>query len=392
MVRGTIRQRSKKRKDSWNIQVYLGKESVTGKSKHYSETVRGTKSDAERRLREVLQEMDIGSFVGSTRVTLGEFLDQWLVDYCEGRLRARTVEGYRGYVERYVKPRLGNVRLDKLTVGCIEKMESWLLREGGVDGKGLSGTTVRQVHRILSSALSDAVRLGVVGRNVVKLVKPPRTGWFEPMTLSWDDVGHFMDTVENLEDRVFGVVITVALQTGLRRAEVLGLQWKDVDIKERRLAVRRSLTRMVSGREIRVESTKSGKGRRVDLADETVRVLAEHKDLQGEWGSRECFIFCDGEGAPLDPNKVTKQFKSVVREAGFGSLRFHDLRHTHASLMMAEGSHLKVVSERLGHSGVGITGDLYSHIVPSVQRESIERFGDAWEIAMANNGKYHVGK
>ena len=134
-----------------------------------------------------------------------------------------------------------------------------MLREGGVDGKGLSGTTVRQVHRILSSALSDAVRWGVVGRNVVKLVKPPRTGWFEPMTLSWDDMGRFMDMVKNLEDRTFGTVVTVALQTGLRRAEVLGLQWKDVDIKERRLAVRRSLTRMVSGREIRVESTKSGK-------------------------------------------------------------------------------------------------------------------------------------
>ena len=144
---------------------------------------------------------------------------------------------------------------------------------------------------------------------------------------------------------------------------------------------------MVFGREIRVESTKSGKGRRVDLADETVRVLAEHKELQGEWGSRECFIFCDGEGAPLDPNKVTKQFKSVVREAGFGSLRFHDLRHTHASLKMAEGSHLKVVSERLGHSGIGITGDLYSRVLPTVQLDAVERFGESWRERLAKSGE-----
>ena len=363
------------------MQVYLGRDPGTGKKRYHSESVKGTMADAERRLTEILREMDTGSPPSSSgRVTVGEYLEGWLRDPMEFRVRSRTLEGYREHVRGKIIPRMGGVLLNRLTAFQVQEMESGLLRDGGRDGRGLSPRTVLQTHRILSGALTHALRMGLVSRNVALAVEPPRFSRYEVRTLTWEEAVRFLSTVV---DPLLRAVFLLALQTGLRRSELLGLQWRDVDLPGRSLSVRRGLIKLSSG-ELEVTEPKSGRGRVVTLVDDSVVALESMVALGVGNGN---FIFCRSGGAPLDPAWVTRAFRRSALRAGLDGLRFHDLRHTHATLLLAEGVHPKVVSERLGHSSIAITVDTYSHVQPTVQREASERFGAAWSGAEAGNGK-----
>ena len=179
MARGTIRQRSKVRKDSWTVQVYTGVDPKTGKKRYYSEAVKGTKTLAQRRLTELLRETDTGIFVEPTRLTVAEYLEQWLRDSAAPHVSGRTLESYRGNLDRYLVPKLGQIPLEKLTPRHVQEMEARLLKHGGSNGRPPSPRTVLQVHRVLSKALNDAVKLGIIVRNVVDAVEPPRTTKYE---------------------------------------------------------------------------------------------------------------------------------------------------------------------------------------------------------------------
>ena len=380
MARGSIRQRSKVRKNSWNLQIYLGTDPVTGKKRYHADTVRGTKSEAERRLTELLREKDTGTFTKPSRLTVREYLGQWFRDYAETHVRRRTQEGYRGNLDRYILPRIGDVPLDKLTPRHVQEMESELLRNGGTQGRGLSPTTVLQVHRILSNALGSAVRLGIVVRNVAGAVEPPRITQYEAPTLAWNEVNSLL---EQVTDPFYQTLFLLVIQTGLRRSESVGLQWRDVDLAAATLSVRRAWIKLPSG-EMELTSPKSRQARVVDLPAESVEALKAHRVRQADVAGNGNFIFCHPDGSPLNPNLVTRVFKRTATKAGLENFRFHDLRHTHASLMLALGVHLKVVSERLGHSGIGITGNHYSHVLPTVQKGAVERFGAAWRLVVAD--------
>ena len=380
MARGSIRQRSKVRKNSWNLQIYLGTDPVTGKKRYHADTVQGTKAEAERRLTELLREKDTGTFTKPSRLTVREYLEQWFRDYAGTHVRRRTQEGYRGNLDRYILPRIGDVPLDKLTPRHVQEMESELLRNGGTQGRGLSPTTVLQVHRILSNALGSAVRLGIVVRNVAGAVEPPRITQYEAPTLAWDEVNSLL---EQVTDPFYQTLFLLVIQTGLRRSETVGLQWRDVDLAAATLSVRRAWIKLPSG-EMELTSPKSRQARVVDLPAESVEALKAHRVRQADVAGKGNFIFCHPDGSPLNPNLVTRVFKRTATKAGLENFRFHDLRHTHASLMLALGVHLKVVSERLGHSGIGITGNHYSHVLPTVQKGAVEQFGAAWRLVVAD--------
>jgi integrase len=365
------------REDSWTVQVYLGLDAATGRKRYRSEAVRGTRVDAERRLTEILREMDLGSPLPSSRgLTVSDFLEGWLRDPMESRVRGKTLEGYCYHVRCNIVPRIGGVFLERLTPGRVQDMESELLRSGGREGLGLSAQTVLHAHRVLFSALSHAVQLGLVSRNAVASVTPPRARRYEGRTLSWKEAWELLSGVRN---PLFRSVFLLALHTGLRRSELLGLQWRDVDLPGASLAVRRGLVKLSSGR-LEVREPKSGRGRMIPLTEESVRCLESHRDRRPGNGG---FVFCHSDGSPLNPVGVSRAFHRVVLEAGLEGVRFHDLRHTHASLLLSQGVHLKVVSERLGHSSVAITGDIYAHVLPTVQRDAVERFGSAWGSAGA---------
>ena len=359
----------------------MGVDPETGKKRYHSETVKGAKYQAQRRLTELLRQVDTGTFVEPSTLTVGEYLRQWLRDYAETHVRQRTWEGYRGSIERYIIPTRGNIALDKLLARHIQEMEVSLLRNGGVKGRGLSPRTVLQVHRILFKALRNAVRLDTLQRNVAEAVEPPRITRYEPRVLGWNEVRNLLNQIT---DRLYHTLVLLAIQTGLRRSELLGLQWRDVDFDTGTLSVQRALIKLPSG-EMVLTQPKTGRGRVVVLPVESVLALRSHEELQ-QVGPQENgnFIFCHSSGSPLHPDLVTQTVKRLVTKAGVDGLRLHDLRHTHASLMLSQGVHLKIVSERLGHSSIGITGDLYSHVLPTVQQEAVERFGAAWSDGMAN--------
>ena len=378
MARGNIRQRCEVRKDSWTVQIHLGRDPDTGKIRYHSEAVKGTKAQAERRLTELLREKDTGTFTKPSKLTVGEYLEQWFRDYVATHVRQRTQEGYRGNLDRYILPRIGNVPLEKLTPRHVEEMEAELLRDGGsrTRGRGLSPTTVLQVHRILSNALEHAVKLGMVARNVAKAVDPPRVAKYEAHTLDQDQSLRFL---EQIESPLYGTLILVALQTGLRRSEILGLRWMDVNLPASTLSVQRALIKLLSG-SIVVTAPKSGRARVVDLPDQSVEALKNLKEKHPDVAGNGDFVFCHSDGTALDPDWVTGTFRRMSKKAGLENFRFHDLRHTHATLMIALGEHIKVISERLGHSSIAITLDLYAHVLPTVQKEAVERFGKAWSM------------
>lgn len=382
MARGTIRQRSKVRKDSWTIQAYVGVDPKTGRKKYRSEAVKGTKAQAQRRLTELQREIDTGNLVERSRLTVGEYLEQWMRDYAESHVSKRTFDGYRGNLDRYLLPNLGAISLEKLTPRHVQDMESKLIRGGGTEGTPLSPRTVVQAHRVLSKALNDAVKLGIVGRNVAAAVEPPRATKYEAKTLDWTQAKAFVDQiVDSLQQALF----LLAIQTGLRRSELLGLQWGDVDLSTKTLSVRRALVKLPSGgTELKVP--KNGPGRVVDLPQESAETLKVHREGNGRNSGNGNFVFCHSDGSSIDPDLVSKWFRqTAMRRAGLTGVRLHDLRHTHASMMLSGGIHLKIISERLGHSSMSTIGDLYSHVLTSNTGEAVRLFESEWANG---NGKF----
>jgi integrase len=375
MARGTIRQRSKSG-NSWTIQVYLGMHPGTGSRQYRIETVRGAQSDAERRLTEILYEIDHGNRTGSGRLTVAGYLESWLEDHAAASVKPRTLQGYRDHVRRYIIPSIGRIRLDRLTPWDVERMKSNLLRRESRAGRPLSPRTVLQAHRVLSSALTAAVRLGLVSRNVVSSVEPPRAQRYEASTLDWPGVHRFLSRAPDL---MYLTLFLLAVHTGLRRSELVGLQWPDANLDSGALSVRRALVKLSSG-DPDVTSPKSDRSRVVNLTDESVAALREYRE---SWPGRSDFIFCRPDGRLVDPDLVTKVFRRTADRAGFPRLRFHDLRHTHATLMLSESVHPKVVHERLGHSSINVTLDLYSHVMPTVQQDAVRRFGEASRTSLS---------
>ena len=322
-------------------------------------------------------------------LTVGEYLRQWLRDYAETHVRQRTLEGYRERLEKHVIPHVGHIALDKLSPRQIQGMETTLLKSGRRDGAGgLSAQTVLNVHRVLFQALRHALRLGLLQRNPAEAVEPPRASRYQARTMDWDDVQQFLEAAR--ESPHYPLFI-LALHTGLRRSDLLGLRWKDVSLENDTIAVTQAVVRVSQNRGM-VSSPKSGRARVVTLPQESILVLQHHREqqearavegqvLRPQPGG---FVFSRADGSSLSPEAVSKAFRKAVGKAGLKGVRFHDLRHTHASLLLSEGVHLKVVSERLGHAGVGITGDLYSHVMPNLQRDAAERFGASWSKRMAN--------
>ena len=269
----------------------MGVDPKTGKKRYYSESVKGPKASAQCRLTEILRQMDTAAFVEPSRLTVGEYLERWLKESSKGRVSNRTFERYKGNVDRYLIPKLGHIALNKLIPRQVQKMESELLESGGYNAKRLSPRTVVQAHRVLSKSLNDAVRLGIVSRNVVAAVERPRATKYEAQALSWSEVHEFLDQIP---DPVYLTLVLLDLQTGLRRSELLGLQWSDVDLSTGALSVQRALIKLPSG-EMELTVPKNGRGRVVALPEESVESLLVHRQRLPEQSGNGNFVFCHSE-------------------------------------------------------------------------------------------------
>ncbi|MFC2019214.1 tyrosine-type recombinase/integrase [Chloroflexota bacterium] len=382
-MRGHIRKRGK---NSWAIVMEIGRDATTGRRRQQWQTIQGNKKDAEKLLSNMLHSQDKGIFVKPTRTTIGEFLEQWLKDYVKTNTAPRTRERYIQIIRSHLIPSLGNIPLTQLRPDLIQSYYASELNNGRLDGKGgLSATTVLHHHRVLSEALNHAVKWGLVVRNVAQAVDPPRTTRKEMNTLAPEDIPVLFEEAKQVEyssGLPYFTMILTAFHTGMRRGEFMGLKWRDIDFNQVTISVSRSLQSTGDDGYI-FREPKTQKARRLIAMTPTLAVeLRKHKNAQemqrsviGSPLTEDDLVFSNPDGRPINPNTVSPTFTKLARRVGL-KLRLHDLRHSHASLMLKAGIHPKIVSERLGHATVALTLDTYSHIMPGLQEAAAKAFDE----------------
>ncbi|MEW6546303.1 MAG: tyrosine-type recombinase/integrase [Bacillota bacterium] len=363
-MRGHIRKRSK---NSWAVVVELPRDPETGKRRQKWVTVRGPKREAERVRSEMLADLGRGLMGTAPRnLTLGQYLDEWL-EAVRDSVRPQTLRVWRSHLKHW-KETLGRVPLADLSALDVQ-------RALGELSSRLSDRSRRTVFTVLRAACRQAVKWGLIGRCPTDAVKLPAAG---PRQMGvWDEeqVVRFLDAAQGT--RCY-TLFHVALTTGMRLGELLGLTWDDVDLNRGEILVRRSLFLPVRGEPVWQDPKTPGSRRKIPIDGGTARVLWQWKKRQAEerlragpgWHDYN-LVFATARGRPLDSSYVAKVLKSAAARAGVQPLRFHDLRHTHATLLFRQGVHPKVVSERLGHSSVALTLDTYSHLLPDTQREAV---------------------
>jgi len=309
---------------------------------------------------------------------VGQFLDRWLEDSVKPSVRPLTYQQYHQHVRLYIGPALGRLKLSKLTP---REVQTFL---NGQTKKGLSPRTAQLSLVILRRALQQAVKWSLVGRNVAKLVDSPKVRRPEVKPLDPDQARIFLDAAqgERLE-----ALYSVALSLGLREGEALGLRWCDVDLDKRRLSIRQSLQRVGGkrfgepGRLQFVEPKTERSRRTLHMPTAIVRALPAHRVRQlqerllagSEW-KENGLVFTTTIGTPLEPRSAVSDFKRILAKAGLpGSIKFHDLRHSAASLLLAQGVQLRAIMELLGHSTIALTANTYTHLMPSMMEEMADK-------------------
>ena len=336
-----------------------------------------------------------GTYIEPSKLTLAAYLERWLEGGCGGHLRPSTLTSYDGAVRLHIVPRIGTTLLQRVDKSAIKALYQELRTGGytprakptGKSGaavealapRGLSSKTVHNVHLALRKALADAVDEGLIRTNpAAGAHKLDRDAAPEMLTWSQDELRRFLAAVEDERDYPLW---RLAAQTGMRRGEVLGLRWRDVDLPGARLSVRQQLVR--AGSELVPGPPKTAAGRRLIALDPgTVRALrARRAAWLAEHGARipanhdVDLVFCRPDGQPDDPDVVSQRFQSAIGRAKVPRIRLHDLRHTHATLLLQAGVHPKVVQERLGHASITITLDRYSHVIEGMQADAAAKIG-----------------
>jgi integrase len=381
-MRGHVRERGK---GNWYA-VLSTQDPQTGKRKVRFirlESATG-KREAQQALARIITELDSGTFVEPNKVTVAAFLVRWLA-YIETQVQPRTVRFYAEQVAN-LTPALGRVPLSKLKPEHISDAYSAALAGGRRDGKpgGLSARSVHHMHRVLKQALGQAMKWGAVSRNVASLVKPPKVNRIEMKTLNLDQAAKVIELARS--ETIF-VPILLGLLCGLRRGEICALRWRNIDLDSGQLSVVATIEEARGG--MREKSPKNGKGRTVALPPMLVAELRRHRLQQAEWLlrlgvrlSNDHYVCAREDGEMVWPASIGRAFRTFLRHHHLPLVRFHDLRHSHATHLLQAGVHAKVASERLGHSSIGITLDTYSHVLPGMQEDAVAKGDAALQAAM----------
>lgn len=369
---GHIRKRYK---SSWVVTVDLGRDPITGKRIRKQRSVKGTRRDAEKVLRQLEYEADTGRLaMAPDTLTLAGYLESWLKEI-RTRTRTRTHEEYQAQLENRVIPALGQVRLSQLRPQHLQQLYSNIMSGPRLDGKpGNPGPrTVQLIHRILHKALADALRLRLISVNPADAVVPPRPEKREMDTLTAEETARLLDAAAG---QPYEAAFYLALFTGMRQGEILGLRWRDVDWENSVLMVRQVVARTRGG--LKIEAPKTEKSRRsIPVGGVVLSALRRQRARQAEerlaagenWVDND-LVFPGRNGNPMHPSVLYRRFQQILKAAGLPHIRFHDSRHTHATLLLQQGVHPKIVQERLGHASITLTMDTYSHVIPSLQREA----------------------
>lgn len=378
---GSITKRSDGR---WMARVTVGRNPDTGKLQRVSLYGKTREAVAEAMSR-ALSDKSRGAFVRPEKVTLGEWLDMWLNDYKKPGVRPATYDTYEVAIRCHIKSLVGHIPLKDLRPENLQ----WLYNEKLK--AGLSPKWIRQIHIVLHGALKQAIKNQLVVRNVSEATILPKVANKEIQPLTLDEVNRLLAVIK--EDRLYPAIL-LEFGTGLRRGELLALRWQDVDLQAGLLYVRQSLVRVGNhtatgdDRKTRLifQEPKTPQSRRtIPLAEDILEEIKRHKArvaqeklfLSPGLYQDHGLIFCRADGRPLQPRSFGKYFAGIVKRAGLPHFRFHDARHTFATLMLELGESPKTVQTMLGHSNIAITMDLYSHVSLELEKRAMARLGKA---------------
>jgi integrase len=378
-MRGHITERSP---GTWAIVLDLPNPE-NGKRRRKWHTFKGTKRQAETECARLIAEMDGGSYIEPSKTTVREFFEAWL-KHEKANVSPKTHSRYEELLLKNVAPVIGSITLNKLTAAKIDGCWTKLLESGRRDGKGgLAPRTVGHCRRVMLTAMEQALKWDLLKKNPVAVTRPPKT---ERVAMTAYGAAETSDMLDALRPTRMLIPALLASMCGLRRGEILALRWRHVDLKTATLSISESAEQV--GTEVRYKETKSGKARTVSLSSTVLEELRRHKTAQAEEQlkiglrpDKDSFVVAQADGNPLKPVSLTHEWTRQIGKTTLPQIRFHDLRHSHATQLLAAGVHPKIASERLGHSTVGITLDLYSHVMPGMQANAAEQVDAAIKAA-----------
>ena len=367
----------RKRKDGrWVGRYTAGHDPVTGKQ--IIKNVLGkTQAEVKEKLKKALVEAGQVDFTKSGKYTVGTWMDEWFENVAKIKVRPSSHQTYKGYIDNHIKPNIGNIPLEKLTTMDLQKFYRKLLTKGRVERieskeqpKGLSAKTVRNINQVISSAMDLAVAQKIILVNPTNACELPKVEHQEMQTIPAEQLQAFLD-----EARATGVyeMYYIELATGLRRGELLGLKWQDIDWKNGIIKVRRQVAR-IDGEIVEAPLKTKNSYRAVTISPQAIEVLKQQKTKTKEL--KDPYIFPSPNGGPISPDSVNNMLKRVLERAGIPKVRFHDLRHTFATIALQNGVDIKTVSGMLGHFSAGFTLDTYAHVTTSAQKEAAQTIGN----------------
>lgn len=367
-MKGSVRKDG----NSWLYEVTIKTDPITNKRTRKKKRGFKTKREAEKALVALITTIDSGTYVEPSLMLFEEYLQEWFQTK-QSQIGKQTAKNYESNIRHHIVPALGKYPLSKLNTLTIQKFINSLI------DSGLSSATIKKIYNVLNNSIQKAVNLDLIPKNIVTPVELPQVVRNELKVWNTEEVKRFLKVAK--ESRYY-IAVHLAITTGVRQGELLALRWQDVDLERGTIHIRQTLSH--DGKEF-LSGTKTASGTRsISLLPKTISILKRHKTVSakeklkaGTDYTDNNLVICTCYGTVLTPRNLTRTFKGLIQKANVPIIRFHDLRHTHATSLLLEGIHTKIVAERLGHSRVSMTLDVYSHVLPNMQKEAAEKLNKA---------------
>lgn len=378
-MRGHIAKKGKR----YYAVLYEGIDPGTGKPRHRWHAAGGTRKGAEKVLADLVKRMHDGDYRSPDKITLADYMTQRWLPSKRTRVKPSTAAAYEANIRLHIAPYIGHIPLQKLQPEDLDDLYVKLLTDGRRNGAGggLSAKSVRNVHATIQSALSDATRKGTVIRNVADIADPPSIGSNGRKMSVWS-AEQLRIFLTDLQGHDMYALFYLSASTGMRRGELLGLRWSNIDLDTMLLRVNQQIVsvdyKLIEG-DLKTPTSR----RTIDLDERTAVVMRKHRRQQIEdqlangVRANDGYVFARDDGSPTHPDFMSQTFERLTAQSPLPRIRLHDLRHTHATIMLKEGVPVKVVSERLGHASAAFTMTVYQHILPGMQAEAAATFANA---------------